>query len=416
MADPTSSVALRALQNRNFAIYTAGNTFSLIGMWVQRVAIGLLIWQLTGSKVLLGTLALAEVLPIFLLTPLGGVMADQFDRKRLLVFCLSVSCLQAFLLFFLTLFDLITPSWIIALTAVAGIMFAINQTARLTLVPAMLPRDLMGSAISITSVIFNLARFVGPLIGGAIIAQFDFAMAFLFNAVSFISIIVALLVLDLPPFTPRDRSDPNPFKSFATDFVAGCRYTLSHPSIGVLIGMITASAFLARPFSELLPGLVDVFFGKGEEGLSILLSAMGLGAIVAGILLANRADTAGLRPLVTIAILVNAICIIAFASVDNFWAAVVLIAISGFAQTISGTGSQTLVQHDVEEEMRGRVLSLWSITIRGGPAIGAFLIGALAEFMGFAPPIIMGGLLCLALVAFMGLKRRAQTPVKAASD
>ena len=217
------STALTTLKNRNFGIYTAGNTLSLIGMWAQRIAVGVLIWELTGSAAWLGTVAVAEFIPIFFLSPLGGVLADRYDRRRILMVCLSVSLVQALLLCVFTAFDIITPEMVVVLSAVAGAVFALNTTARLTLVPMMLPRELLGSAIAITSVIFNIARFIGPFVGGLIIAQFGIATAFGFNSLSFVSILVALAVLDLPAFEPKPRKDGHPILHMLEEFVDGCR-------------------------------------------------------------------------------------------------------------------------------------------------------------------------------------------------
>ena len=177
------SAPRRTLSNRNFAIYTAGNSISLIGMWVQRLAVAWLIWELTESGVWLGIIAMAEFIPTFLVTPISGVVADRYDRRNIAIIGQCLACLQAILLCFLMAIGKLTPEIIVVLSLLIGVVVAFNQTARLTLVPMMVPRENLTSALAITSVIFNLARFVGPGLAGIIIAYVGIAPAFAFNAI-----------------------------------------------------------------------------------------------------------------------------------------------------------------------------------------------------------------------------------------
>ncbi len=429
------STALNTLKNRNFGIYTAGNTVSLIGMWAQRIAVGVLIWELTGSAAWLGTVAVAEFVPIFFLSPLGGVLADRYDRRRILITCLSVSLLQALLLCLLTAFDLITPELVVLLSAVAGTVFALNTTARLTLVPMMLPRDLLSSAIAITSVIFNLARFIGPFLGGLIIAQFGIAFAFGFNAVSFITILVALAMLELPAFEPKPKKDGHPILHMLEEFVEGCRYTFTHPSIAVLMLMVLSGAIFSRPIVELIPGIVDTLFRsdlteinqlfgweifRAEDALpnkvAIFTSAMGIGAVMAGLILANKSSVKNMTWIMIASVLANSVCVILLVLSANFWLATLLVAIAGFVQVASGTGSQTIVQHIVEEEMRGRVLSLWSVGLRGGPGLGALVMGIAADYYGLGLPLMIGGVLTImTTVVLTRFRESLETQVNASS-
>ena len=163
------SKVVQAFRIRNFALYTAGNSLSLIGMWIQRLAVGWLIWELTESGIWLGAIAIAEFIPILLLTPIGGVVADRFDRLRIARIAQVFACLQALSLWALTSYGLITPHILVALTTVAGITNAMNQAARVTLVVNMVPRHLMSTAIALNSIIFNVARIIGPATAGVII-------------------------------------------------------------------------------------------------------------------------------------------------------------------------------------------------------------------------------------------------------
>ncbi len=404
-ATPCQSRLPRALRHRNFALYTAGNSFSLIGMWVQRLALGWLVWELTGSGAWLGLVAFAEFLPNFFITPFGGVLADRVDRRKLIIVVQSLAGLQAAILCALTAFDLITAPLIVILSVYSGIVFAFGQAARLALVPSLIPRADLASAIAITSVIFNVARFLGPALAGIVISYFGLAAAFGLNAASYLTIIAALLALRLPPHRPSERTSATLLTQVIADFVEGWRYTVSHRAIAVLILLLVVDALLARSIGDLLPGFVDDLFARGPGGLAILTSSMGIGAILAGLLLANRRSTLGLTTATLGSVCLNGLAIMVFASAGHFWVAVVAIALSGFANVTSGTGSQTLIQSVVEDRVRGRVMGLWSLTIRGGPALGAVVLGWLTGYFGFALPMALGGL-ATAGTALLALRRR----------
>jgi len=395
------SAPARVLRNRNFALYTAGNSVSLIGMWTQRLAVGWLVWELTESGLWLGAVAMAEFIPTLLLTPVSGVVADRFDRRSIAIIGQCLTCLQAIVLCVLTAMGMITPELIIVLTLLASVVIAFNQTARLTLVPMMVPREHLTSALAITSVIFNLARFVGPGLAGVIIKFWGAAFAFGFNALSYVTIIVALLAIEMPRYR-RDTAEDN---SFLTELMDGYRYVLNHRSITTLLILLSVGALLARPVVELLAGFVGtVFMGDATE-FAILNAALGFGAIFSGLWLAGKGDIKGLTTITIYAVFLNAVAITLFAATGIFWLAVVALAISGFAQVASGTGSQTLIQTVVADHMRGRVLSVWALIMRGVPALGALGFGWLAEYFGFSWPIAIGSLLAAAFALVVARKR-----------
>lgn len=391
----------QAFAIRNFALYTAGNTLSLIGMWVQRLAVGWLMWELTESGAWLGAIAIAEFVPIMLLTPIGGVVADRFDRLRISMIAQMFACVQALALWLLTLSGAMVPEMLVALMMLGGITNAMNQSARVTLVVNMVPREVMSTAIAISSIIFNVARIIGPALAGLLIAYTDIAWAFLLNAVSYAAMIGAFLLIKMPRMTD---SVP-PTGSYFRDLVEGARFTFSHKGVAAIIALTAVNSLFARPLIDLLPGFAGEVFAAGPQGLAILTSAMGVGAICASIWLAQRGRLSGLTGIVFVGVMINGAAVSLFALSTNLWTGALLLAVSGFTQACTGTGTQTLIQSAVADRLRGRVMSVWLVIGRGGPALGALVMGFMAELVGFGPPLLTGAVITF-LTAAIVLPRR----------
>lgn len=391
----------RAFSNRNFAIYTSGNSVSLVGFWVHRVAAGWLAWQLTGSGFWLGAIAFADLCPVVVLGPIAGALADRFDRRRLAVACQMLSLAQAMVLCVMTAVGSITIEMLFFLTLLVGIFGAMHQPARLSLVPSLVRSEDLSSAVAITSVIFNLARFVGPALSGVIITVAGIAPAFAFNALTYIAAIAALLSLRLLP-----RETPAlPPAGVLVEAAAGIRYAVRHPAIGPLLISSALVSVLARPVFELLPGFAGAVFERGAGGLAALTSAVGLGAIVGGLWLAQRGGIMGLVPIALTSVMLSGFAVAVFAIVGNFWLALAAMSMTGFAIVASGIATQTLIQSSVHDSMRGRVMALWGLIFRGMPALGAVGMGWLSSFVGFGWPVAVGGVFCFLLGLWMFRKR-----------
>ncbi len=401
-----------AFANRNFAIYAAGNSVSLVGLWVQRLAVGWLTWQLTESGLWLGAMAFADLFPVVLLGPFAGVVADRVDRRRIALVCQSLALAEASALCLLTAIGWITVEVLLGLTLFLGIVVAFHQPARLSLVPSLVrPRDL-AAAVAISSVMFNMARFVGPAVAGVLITTLGIAPAFGVNAASYIAMIVALLALRMGP-----QERPARQVGMIADMRAGIRYAVGHPAIAPLLLLAAATSMLARPVFELLPGFADAVFARGAGGLAILTSAVGLGAIAGGLWLAQRGTVRGLTGIALMSPLGAGLAIAAFAAAGDFRIAAAAMALAGFAIVCAGIGTQTLIQTVVDDGMRGRVLGLWGIIFRGAPAVGALAMGWMSSFFGLGWPVAAGGALCV-VAALLMLRRRgalaAQLEVDAA--
>ena len=412
-----SLTAIReTLSHRNFRVFTAGNAVSLLGTWVQRMAVGYLTWELTKSGVWLGAVAMAEFIPVIVLAPITGVIADRFDRRKIAIFGQFFALLQAIALAVLTLTGDITPILIFLLQLFAGVVQPLIQTARLVLVPMIVPKDRVGNAVAITSLVFNTARILGPALGGVIITSVGVGWSFVLNAVSYAGVITALLSLHLPAHGTAIRRGAA-WAGMFNDMAAGWRYTLKHPLLGWFIPTVGIASTLTWPIGDLMAGIADEIFNRGAGGLATLTAAQGIGAIFGGLLLAQRPTADGLSRLVIGAMVMSGICISVFSLMDagTYFIGVVVLAVSAFFGVMVGVGSQSLTQTVVDEAMRGRSLSVWYTITRAGPAIGALVVGALANTFGFEGPLFAAGAITAAAAALTLFIRNPQGPSKPAA-
>jgi predicted MFS family arabinose efflux permease len=381
------------LRNANFGIYSAGSGVSLIGMWMQRIAIGWLTWQLTESGFWLGIMSFADFFPVILVGPIAGAAADRWDRLRTVKVSQMISLGQAMALYLLTITGHINVAWLVGLTAFQGVVTAFNQPARLALVPSLVPPADLASAVAINSVVFNLARFIGPIFAGFAIVWSGVAAAFIINALSYLPFIYALArIRDLPPTVA-----PPAHRSFLADLGEGIRYTATHPGIAALLVLLIAIGIGGRPLNELLPGFAAQVFHGGAGGLSIMAAAIGGGAILGGLWLGERAHKSGLVWVALGSSLVSAVAAVAAISTDRLWLAVPALAAFGFAMSTSGIAIQTLIQLASDRSMRGRVMGLYGLIFRGAPAIGALAAGVASAHFGLRWPVIFGALLVAAV-------------------
>ena len=412
-----SLTAIReTLSHRNFRVFTAGNAVSLLGTWVQRMAVGYLTWELTKSGVWLGAVAMAEFIPVIVLAPITGVIADRFDRRKIAIFGQFFALLQAIALAVLTLTGDITPILIFLLQLFAGVVQPLIQTARLVLVPMIVPKDRVGNAVAITSLVFNTARILGPALGGVIITSVGVGWSFVLNAVSYAGVITALLSLHLPAHGTAIRRGAA-WAGMFNDMAAGWRYTLKHPLLGWFIPTVGIASTLTWPIGDLMAGIADEMVNRGAGGLATLTAAQGIGAIFGGLLLAQRPTADGLSRLVIGAMVMSGICISVFSLMDagTYFIGVVVLAVSAFFGVMVGVGSQSLTQTVVDEAMRGRSLSVWYTITRAGPAIGALVLGALANTFGFEGPLFAAGAITAAAAALTLFIRNPQGPSKPAA-
>jgi MFS family permease len=394
----------RAFASRNYRLFAAGNAISLIGTWLQRVAVGWLAWQLTHSGTWLGLVAFADLFPTVVLSPWAGALADKRDRVRVIRVSQIVAMTQATLLALLTGFGIITIWSLFALAVLLGIANAVNQPARLALIPSLVERINLPSAVAINSIIFNGARFIGPALAGIVIAEGSIALAFAINAASYIAFLLALAGLD---GVREDRHHAD--RKFFSAMIEGYVYAARHPGIGAMLLLMAVTSLGTRGFIELLPGFADNVFGRGPQALAWMTATVGLGAVLGGLWMVRRPAIAGLTSVVFANTLLMTAALLGFAATAQFWIALPCLAIAGFGLVVSGIGAQTLVQSAVATAMRGRVMALYGMIFRGGPALGALVMGVASEHIGLRAPVAAGAILC----ALYWLWARPQQPLVA---
>ena len=405
------SAIRETLSNPNFRRFTTGNAVSLLGSWIQRMAVGYLTWDLTHSGTWLGAVAMAEFIPVLFLAPITGVFIDRFDKRKIAVMGQAFALVQAAVLASLTIAGFITPVLIFMLQLFAGVIQPVIQTARLVLVPMMLPRHRVGNAVAITSLIFNTTRILGPAVGGVIITTIGVGWSFAANAVSYFGVITALMSLELPPHVPTQRGRGG----FIGEMRAGWSYTLKHPVLGWLIPTVGIASMLTWPIGDLMAGIADEMFQRGAAGLAALTSAQGVGAIMGGLVLAQRPTVEGFGRLIIGAMIMNGLLVAAFSMNHIFWLALVILFVSSFFSVMVGVGSQSLTQSVVNDQMRGRALSVWYTITRSLPAIGALLLGWLSSHFGFEGPLFAAGVIT-AVAAAINLFLRDLGGPKAGAD
>lgn len=389
------------VRNANFGIYSAGSAVSLVGMWTQRIAIGWLTWELTGSGLWLGIVAFADFFPVILVGPIAGAAADRWDRLRVVKISQAVSLGEATVLWALTASGHMTIGLLVGLTAFQGVVVAFNQPARLALVPSLVPQKDLAGAVAINSIVFNLARFFGPILAGLAIVWSGVAAAFALNAISYVVFLLALARIRIvsTAIAPAER------RSFAADLSEGIRYTATHPGIAALLVLLIAIGIGGRPMNELLPGFADEVYKSGAIGLSILASAIGGGAILGGFWLGQRARATGLTEIALWSAVVGALATIVAIATDHLWAAVPAVVVFGFCMSVCGIAVQTLIQLASDRSMRGRVMGLYGLIFRGAPAVGALTAGFASSYFGLRWPVFLGAVMVIAVWLWTYLRR-----------
>lgn len=390
---------IRVLGQRNFATYLIGSAFSLHGLWIQRVAIGWLAWQLTESEAWLGLLALAELLPVVLLGPIFGVWADRLDRKTVAYITNGINIALSLLLCLLTAAAIIDIYMLWIITALLGCVSSAFQPVRLSLIPSLVPRDLLSEAVAAQSIIFNISRFLGPAIAGVTIAAFGLWAAFAINAVSYFAMIAALFLVEL-----RRRATDRERRHFLTEFKEGVGYTYTHPEISWQMLVVAISALTGRAVIVMLPAFAGDIFSGGSAVLATLTSVAGGGAVIAGLVLTRLGAGRNLKLATVYGTVVTGLLMVVLGWTENFLAGIGVLAALGFCLTLVGIGSQTVIQTAVAEDMRARVLSLWAAVAFSAPALGGLLIGVAAQNWGLGMTTVVAGIVCVLPATFMSLR------------
>ena len=381
-----------ALSNRSFLTYLIGSTVSLHGVWVYRVALGWFTWDLTASELWVGIVAFTQFAPAVVFGPLFGVLVDRFDRRKASILINALSAINISVLGVLTWFGFVDIVVLATQSLVQGALDGANTPIRMTLVPSLVKKEQLHSAIASSSISFNVSRFIGPAIAGFIIVTFGVSVAFLLTGVSYLSVITAVLLVRVRPVAERSQQASHVLHQL----VAGVRYVVAHRTIRDLLMSVAVASVFGRGALEMMPAFADAVFERGSSGLATLTAAIGIGAIVSGLLLSR--NTSWLTgKVVRLAVAGAGVLVAIFGANSEFWIAVPLVAVMGLILSLCGVGSQILIQTLVEENVRGRVSSLWGMIAFGGTALGSLLVGSTADVFGLQGTVIVTGLLCAAI-------------------
>lgn len=393
----------RSLRARDFRLYFTGQGLSLIGTWMQRVAMGWLVYRLTGSALMLGLVGFAGRIPTLLLAPFAGVAADRWDRRRILYTTQSLSMLQAVVLAVLVLSGVIEVWHVLVLATFLGVLDSFDIPARQSFFVQLIddPDDL-GNAIALNSSVFNIARLIGPSIAGVMIAVAGEGWVFAMNGVTYFSMLVALLLMRVRPVATTDRTT-----SVLSNLREGFAFAWNFPAVRAVLLLITTVSFFAVPFAILMPVFATDVLGGGPGMLGLLLSVQGVGALTGALFLAARVKTTGLGSLIGIATSLFGGGLIVFGASSTLWVSIPALTVAGFGLMVQSAASNTFLQSIVGESMRGRIMSLYTMAFIGTLPLGSLYAGWMAEWVGAPATVVIGG--AIALGAAMLFRRRLPT-------
>lgn len=390
--------ALPAFRSRNYRLFFAGQLISLIGTWMQQIAMSWLVYRLTDSTVMLGLVSFAGQLPILLFSTLAGVWNDRHDRRRLLLATQALAMVQAVALYAMTLGGTVTPVALVLLAALLGCINAIDLPVRQAYIAELLDdRADLANAIGLNAFLMHASRFLGPAIAGLIVATAGEATCFLLNALSYLGVLAALAAIRTPP-----RPPPPPQNAFAA-LRAGLHYAFRHPRIRLSLWLVAGFSFLVSPYATMMPVLAREFFAGDAATYGFLIGSAGCGSLGAAAFLALRGrhgKSPGLDRLATAAVVSGGMALACFAALAGSILAYPLLAILGFSVVLVVAGSNTLIQMVVDETYRGRVMAIFATAFLGVAPLGSLTVGAISAVIGVRPTLGLCGILAVILGVF----------------
>jgi MFS family permease len=388
----------RALRSRNYRLFFGGQTLSLIGTWMQSVAMSWLVYRVTGSEFLLGVVTFAQQIPMFLVSPLAGMYTDRVDRRKLLILTQSLQAVQALVLSVLVFVHAVKVWEIVVLSIFVGIVNAFDTPGRQAFVIEMVEhRDDLPNAIALNSTQFNIARLVGPAIAGGVIKVTGEGVCFLINAISFLAVIGSLLLIRVAPRGPRVEAT-----QAWGELVDGGRYVAGHRPILALLSLLAVVSLVSGSYQVLLPAMAKEVYHGDSGTLGLLYGAVGAGALVSAILLASRQSVLGLTRWIVMASGVFSISQALFGLAPNFWLGCLALVGVGFGAMLHMGSTNTMIQTMVEDRMRGRVMAFYAMSFVGTMPIGSLITGAISKHVGPTPTLLGAGLLGLLATTVFG--------------
>jgi len=392
-----------SLSSRNYRIYFAGQGISLIGTWMQNIAMSWLIYRLTGSVFLLGLIGFTSQIPTFVLSPFTGVLTDRYNRRRIMVLAQVFFMLQAFTMAMLVLYNLIVVWHIIVLSLFFGIISAFDAPARQSLVIDLIddPRNL-GNAIALNSALFNGARLIGPAIAGVTISAVGEGICFLLNAISFVAVIVALLLLKIPL-----KPVMNKVNRFREEFTEGIRYTFRSVPIRTLIILLAVLSLVGFPFIVLLPAYAKEILKGSSDTLGFLMSALGAGALTGALIMAARKSVLGLGRVIAINTGLLGLAVVLASLSTRMYFSLTVFYFGGLSMILSLAAINTMLQTIADEDKRGRVMSFYAMALMGTTPIGNLLAGTIASGIGIPYTLLTGGIITMLAGIWFQVNRKS---------
>lgn len=381
----------RALGHRNYRLFFSGQSISLIGTWMQQIAMNWLVYRLTNSALLLGVVGFTSRIPTFFLASLAGVLADRWNRHHIILITQTLSMIQAMILALLVLTGTIVVWHIILLSLFMGFINALDIPTRQSFVVDMIEKkEDLGNAIALNSSIVNGARLVGPSIAGLLIATLGEGMCFLLNGLSFIAVIVALLAMKI---TPQERKRQS--SEVLQGLKEGFSYAFGFAPIRSVLLLLALVSLMGMPYAVLMPIFAEKIFHSGPQALGFLLGATGFGAVAGSIYLASRKSVLGLGRIIVISSSLFGVGLIGFSLSRLFWFSLLMMLLTGFGMMVQMASSNTVLQTIVDEDKRGRVMSFYTMAFMGMIPFGSLLAGSLATHIGAPNTILVGGVACI---------------------
>jgi MFS family permease len=382
---------IRALDHRNFRLFFSGQSISLIGTWMQRIALGWLVYRLTNSAFLLGAVGFAGQIPVFFMAPFAGVFADRWNRQRMLILTQTLATVQALLLALLVLTETVAVWQIIALSTFLGIVNAFDMPIRQSFILEMIEnKEDLGNAIALNSSMVNSARLLGPSLAGLLIAAVGEGICFLLNGLSYVAVIAALIAIKTRPrpVKPRRTNALNELRQ-------GFAYAFGFAPIRDILLFLGLVSLTGMPFTVLMPIFAKDILHGGPNVLGFLMGASGIGALAGALYLASRKSVLGLGKLIPLAAGCFGAGLVGFSLSRYFWLSLALMLITGFGMIVQMAASNTILQTIVDDDKRGRVMSFYTMAFVGITPLGSLLEGFAASLMGAPATLFAGGLICV---------------------
>ena len=395
------NLALRAFRHRNFRLFYAGQAISLIGTWIQQIALSWLIYRTTGSGFLLGLATFCSQIPMLLFLPLAGLFSDRYDRRKLMIVAYSLAMIQAVTLGTLTLAGTIEIWQILVLGFLYGTIMAFETPARQSLISQMVnDRDDLPNAIALNSVLMNSGRLVGPSIAGVLLVFISEGWCFLINAVSFVAIIGSVSMIRLAA-KPRAGTS----SSLRNELAVAARYAWNTRPIRLFLALVALISLTASPYTVLMPIFARDVFGGDAHTLGFLVGSAGLGAVIGTAFLTTRPDVFGLSKLVPITSAAAGVALMLVGVSQVYWLSLIFMACLGFGIIVTAASVNMMLQTLVDEDKRGRIISFYAMAFLGMAPVGGLIAGSLAGQVGAPVTAMIDGAFCLlgALALMRGL-------------